>query len=357
MNPETHTDPFICSKGWSRTDPPKKILAIRLQATGDVVITLPYLQHLRRHLPATVRLDLLTRKETADIPKHLELFDRVFTIGGARNFKRQVLYTLGLLPLLRWQGYDMVLDLQNSLISRMVMRSVRPEAWTVFDKYSPRAAGDRTRLTIEAAGFRVPGPDTTFRLKDPGRGPAILKDNGWDGSSRLVILNPAAAFPTRNWPMENYATFARLWLDQFPDTQFVALGTRFIAEKTRYLRKSLGASLIDLVGNTGPYDAFAVMQQISLVVSEDSGLMHMGWVSGIPTLALFGGTRSDWARPLGPHTRLLDSSDLPCGNCMLETCPFGTVPCMIRYTPERVLGEALRLVRTGREYECANLSK
>jgi ADP-heptose:LPS heptosyltransferase len=74
-------------------------------------------------------------------------------------------------------------------------------------------------------------------------------------------------------------------------------------------------------------------------VTEDSGLMHMAWVSGTPTLALFGSSRADWSRPLG-NSRCLNSGDLECGACMEAECRFGDVRCLARYTPERIVGEA-----------------
>jgi ADP-heptose:LPS heptosyltransferase len=75
----------------------------------------------------------------------------------------------------------------------------------------------------------------------------------------------------------------------------------------------------------------------------------MAWCSGRPSVALFGSTRSDWSRPLGPHSVLLDSSDMPCGNCMAPECRFGDVRCLTRYTPDRVLGTATDLLaRLGR---------
>jgi ADP-heptose:LPS heptosyltransferase len=64
----------------------QRILAIRLQAMGDVVITLPYLQDLRNNLPATVQIDLLTRDETDPIQRILS-YSIKFSIKGKRNFK------------------------------------------------------------------------------------------------------------------------------------------------------------------------------------------------------------------------------------------------------------------------------
>jgi ADP-heptose:LPS heptosyltransferase len=73
--------------------------------------------------------------------------------------------------------------------------------------------------------------------------------------------------------------------------------------------------------------------------------MHMAWLSGIPTLALFGSTRSEWSRPLGDHTLLLDSSDLSCGGCMESTCRFGDNHCLTRYTPQQVYTHAIGLIK------------
>ena len=335
----------IPAKPWTGIIPPKRILAIRLQAMGDVVITLPYLQQLRHSLPSSVKLDLLTREETEYIPKNILLFDKVFSIRGGRNHKRQLIDTFFLLPKLWMQRYDIVIDLQNTLISKIVRKSIFPKAWSEFDKYSSMAAGERNRLTIEAVGLGQSEMNTCFRLKDPLRGLTILKNKGWNETDKLVVLNPAGFFETRNWSMQNYVRFAQSWLKHFPDTKFLILGTTFIAEKAALLKKELDDHLINMVGDTSPSEAFGIIQRATLVVSEDSGLMHMSWVSGIPTIALFGSTRSVWSRPLGTHSFFFDSSDLACGNCMSAVCRMGDTRCLTRVTPEMILEQAVALLR------------
>jgi heptosyltransferase-2 len=325
----------INSKPWKSKSHPRRILAIRLQALGDTVITLPYLQALRNSLPAGVRLDFLTRADFADIPESLVLFDNVYRVKGKRNARKRFMHACTLLPRLVTNRYDIVIDLQNNNISRLVRKCIRPKAWSEFDRFSPVAAGERTRMTIESIGLGSNAIDSRFVFKQPALVDQLLKDNGWDGRSKLVILNPAGAFITRNWSMDNYVDFARLWLDRFPDTQFIITGVSFIAFKAQYLKKELGEKLINLVGNSSQLEAFAVIQKIQFMLSEDSGLMHMSWISNIPTVALFGSMRSDWARPLNKNL-LLSSDDLPCGNCMLETCTYGDVHCLTRYTPQIV---------------------
>ena len=242
--------------------------------------------------------------------------------------------------------YDVVIDLQNNIVSEFVRRSLMPNAWSVFDRFSSIAAGESTRLTIEAIGLGKCFADNAgFKLKTKDESSAILKENGWDVKSELVILNPAGAFITRNWPIEKYIDFAKLWLERFPKTQFLIIGVNLIAGKATVLKNILGDKLIDLVNKTTPVQAFAIIQNATLVLSEDSGLMHMAWVSGIPTLAMFGSTRSDRATPLGSHTLLLHSADLVCGNCMLETCTYGDTHCLTRYTAQFVFEKAVTLIR------------
>jgi ADP-heptose:LPS heptosyltransferase len=342
----------IPCKPWTKKNRPRRILAIRLQAMGDVVITLPYLQWLRNALPSGVRLDFLTREETEDIPKSIDLFDHVYSIGGARDFRKQLQSTLWLLPQLFLQRYDVIIDLQNSILSAIVRKALLPKAWSAFDRFSPTSAGERNRLTIEAVGLGNNQMDTRLRSRQPSRAATILKGRGLNGTEELVVLNPAGAFVTRNWEMHKYVLFAQQWLQLWPETKFLVLGTSFIAEKAVFLENELGNHVCNLVGQTTASEVFSLVQRATLVLSEDSGLMHMAWVSGTPVVALFGSTRSDWARPLGPHSLLLDSSDLPCGNCMQATCRRGDVHCLSRLRPEEVFALAVSLLENLNRNRC-----
>lgn len=340
----TDTKTSIVAKPWTKSSPPKRILAIRLQALGDLVITLPYLQSLRKNSPNETRIDLLTREEVESIPRALNLFDNVYSIKGGRDLKKQLLHSFLLLPRLMFNRYDMVLDLQNNIVSKIFRKGLFPAAWSVFDRFSALPAGEWTRLAIEAAGAGSVSIEGNFSFRKDGKIHELLRKNGWDGSSGLVALNPAGAFPTRNWPTEYYIDFARRWLQRFPETMFIIIGVEKIAGKTLVMKESLGRRLIDLVGKTTEVEAFAIVQQLDLILTEDSGLMHMAWVSGIPTLALFGSTRRR-AMPLGAHSYLLDSSDLPCGNCMKEECIYGDTRCLLRYNPELVFAKAVELLK------------
>lgn len=334
----------IPAKPWNKSRLPHRILAIRMQAMGDMVITLPYLQFLRQSLPPEVQLDMLATAETADIPRNIHLFNKVFAVGGGRNVRKQLIYGTMLIPVLMRRKYELVLDLQNNRLSRIIRKALMPTAWTEFDRFSPNAAGERYRLTIEAAGLGECRAIYDLELKDNRKATQILEAHGWKQHQALVVLNPAGAFPTRNWELANYVEFARLWLQQFPGDRFLVMGTPFIEKKAAWLKEQLGGKLINITGKTTPFEAFAILQRVKLVLSEDSGLMHMSWCSGVPTIAMFGGTRSDWARPLGEQSFFLDASDLSCGGCMQAACQYGDVHCLSRYDPALVFQHALALL-------------
>ena len=330
-------------KAWRKDKAPKKILAVRLHAMGDTVITLPYLQFLAEKYP-DAQLDFLTRKETAEIPECLELFHKVYALGGGRTNKLILLHALLLLPKLLMQNYDVVLDLQKNKISRVFRMLLFPKAWSEFDRFSSQSAGERTRLTIEAAGLGSIALGGKFRLKNKNLGIDKLLAYGWNRTDDLVVINPAGFFKTRNWGIENYIEFCRMWLFQKPASCFLLLGDARIKEKARLIEDSLPGKVINLVNHTSVAEAFSILQKTKFMLTEDSGLMHMTWTSGVPTLALFGSSRSNWSAPQGPYSKCLNSSDLACGACMAAECKYGDVRCLTRYTPQTVVDEAFLLL-------------
>jgi heptosyltransferase-2 len=344
MSDEASDLPAVDCRPWRDASPPRRILAMRFQALGDTIITLPYLQSLRRRFPSA-ELHFLTRKEVGAVPAALDLFQRVIALGGGRNITLQLLWALSWVPWLRAQRYDLVLDLQNHRISRLLRRLLTPRAWSAFDRYSARSAGERNRRTIGAAVNCGVELDTSLRLS--GGGPdveALLRRNGWKDGYELVVLNPAGYSIARSWPLENYCEFARLWLTRRPRAQFVLLLLPALRHKSAVIARALGDACIDLTGQADQVQAFAILARSRLVLSEDSGLMHMAWVQGTPTLALFSTSRKVWSAPQGKWSDCLDSSDLPCGPCGLEVCRFGDNRCLTRYDARLVLDRAEKLL-------------
>ncbi|MFL5752234.1 MAG: glycosyltransferase family 9 protein [Bacteroidia bacterium] len=320
---------------------PKRILLIRLQAIGDTILMLPFAENFRRQLPEHSEIDLLTREVMDEVPNNIFLFRKVYAIKGGRSSKKQLISLLTILPLLLARRYDAVLDLQNNRISRIARKTLRPGCWSQFDTQSPIPALRRYEKAILSSGIvKEISPSYGFKLKSK----QVIDKAVIDHRGKLVLLNPAGAFETRNWPLEKYIAFSELWLKEYPDTKFLFLGLSTMKVKSAYLKEKLGGHAIDLTGRTSQLEVLEILKYVSLTVSEDSGLLHMSYLSGIPSIGMLGSTRNDWTNPQLNHTYFYHSSDLPCGNCMRETCSRGDNLCMTRIDPADVFRQAKKLI-------------
>jgi ADP-heptose:LPS heptosyltransferase len=321
------------------------VLIIRFHALGDVAVTFPASAGLRL-LNRSTEMDFLTMTPALPLVEAVQVFDRAFSLPAYSRTASWAAQAIRMAGTLHQRRYDVILDLQRNWISRTIRRLASPEAWGEFDRFALRPAADRVLETFHRTGFGGLAPSFRMPVLPRLRAAAgsLLREHGWDGESPLIILNPGGLWTTRNWPLANYVALARRWLER-EQVQFILLGTERIAGKAAALRRPLGSRVIDLVGRT-PLDlAFAVLQRGMMMISEDSGLMHMAWCSGVPVVALFGSSKHLWSAPVGPWAISMHSGDLPCGQCMKPVCAFGDVHCLTRFSPEQVYAEAQRLMR------------
>jgi len=319
---------------WSRPLPDRPtIVVIRLHAFGDTVITLPVIGGLRSRCP-TATIVVVTGDLSAELFEATPWVDQVLTTSGSGSgYAAQV---RGALAVARGLGRaDLVIDLQRSRASRMLRRLLRPTIWVAFDRFAPRHALERY---MDAVDKVVTGSTARFDppMREPydERGRQFLRSAGWNGEP-LACLNPAGCWTTKNWPLDRYVELGRALLRE-RGMRTVLLGTSAVVERAAILASNI-EGVFNLVGRTSPAEALAVTRHLSLMVSDDSGLMHMAWVCGVPTIAVFGATRPVWSAPLGPRSTLFDSRDMACGPCMSPVCSRGDFECLNRVGIERVL--------------------
>lgn len=312
-----------------------KILIIRFHAFGDLVAIFPYVNALRKAHP-DAGIDLLTAEYIMTVPENITLFDRVIGIKGGMHSKRLFLGAIQKLPMLLMQRYSTIIDLQADRKSKMVLRVLGHYKAPVFEKYGAYFAGLRYQKAIQSSGFTTTS-DFQLPLKSTQLGINKLREAGWDGKSKLIVLNPAGFYTSRNWPMSHYLSFIELLEKELKyDFNILFIGDGRIAEKAQTMTNAFPARCLNLVEKTSQMEAFAILPHIQLMLSEDSGLAHMAWVQGVKTCLMLGSTRADWTAPPYEHVINLTSSDLECGNCMEPVCKYGDVRCLTRYTPALV---------------------
>jgi ADP-heptose:LPS heptosyltransferase len=315
---------------------PSRVVIVRLQAFGDAAAALPLIAALEDRFPEC-RLDVVTGPAAAALFEARTDVDRVYRLDQRSSLAAKLLDGAPLAAALSRPRADAILDLQRSRLTRVLTRLARPRGWVAFDRFAPESALARYRAAAEWVGLGPLEPVFAARIAAGAREPAraLLDAAGRDPARPLVCLNPAGGWITKQWPLGRFAELGRALVREH-GVELVLLGSGAILPRLKELATMLDGAVLDLTGRTAPDTAMAVLASCALVVSEDSGLMHLASAQGVPTIALFGASRSAWSRPTGPRSTGFYSEDLPCGACLQPVCARGDLLCLDRVSVEAV---------------------
>jgi ADP-heptose:LPS heptosyltransferase len=322
---------------------PQRLVVVRFHAFGDTAITFPLLAALRRRYPG-VQLDVVTDIRSEALFRAHRDVDGVFAFDARRGRLGKAMALLFVALSLRRRKVPVVLDLQRNRWSALLIRLLSPGAWIGFDRHAPRTALSRYLEAAEGLGLGSLSPVFAPHAKGPLVEAARkrLLSEGWDGEAPLVCLNPAGGWETKQWAIEKYVELGRRLHAE--GCRLVTLAAPPVPPRFAALKDGLGSRLLDLAGTTAQGEALGLAGHFSLVVSDDSGLMHLAWTQGVPTLALFGASRSAWSRPEGPASDGFYSEDLECGACMRPECARKDVLCLARVSVDDVIARARALL-------------
>jgi heptosyltransferase-2 len=195
------------------------------------------------------------------------------------------------------------------------------------------------RAMLAGVGLQVSAsPDASLRCPDAWseRAAQLM------GDGRFVGVNPGAAYGSaKQWiPARYAAAAARIARER--GARVVLLGGPAERPLADAIAGALPAPPLDLCGRTSLPELVGVLARLDLLLTNDSGPMHLASALGTPLVAVFGPT--DWREtaPAGPGASRLVREDVECAPCMLRECPIDH-RCMARVGVDRVVLEARRL--------------
>jgi lipopolysaccharide heptosyltransferase I len=288
-----------------------RILIVKTSSLGDLFHALPTVHLLKDAFGAEI--DWVVNAEYVklvecftDVRKAIP-FPRRSLLANAGAFRRE----------LRRESYDLVVDLQgllkSALICRMARRSrdarilgpsFQREGAKLFysavagEKNKNRHAVEENLDVLkwlekpeEPVKFPVQFPEVDFPFFDEGP---------------VVVFAPCSRHEAKNWPTDRFAE-----LGQKLNAHIVIVGTSEDALACKSIERALPRGRItNLCGKTSLLELGGVLQKSDLVITVDSGPMHMASASGTPCLAIFGPTDPVRVGPYGPQHRILREADV-----------------------------------------------
>jgi len=326
-----------------------KILVVGPSWVGDTVLAQPLFKLLHaRH--AGLALDVLAPRWTFSLiermPEVRRAIENPFAHGELKLGARRRLGRA-----LRAEGYDQAIVLPNTFKSALVpfFAGIRTRTgyigelrhWILNDvrrmdpERLPQMAQRYAALGLpRGEAPRLPLPALALRVDDAVRRAALAR-LGLDRGRPAAALCPGAEYgPAKRWPARYFAELAQglaaqgcaVWL----------IGSRNDREAAAEIERQSVGVCRNLCGETTLAEAIDLLASAALVVSNDSGLMHVAAALGKPLIALYGSSSPAYTPPLSANARIL-KLDLPCSPCFKRECPLGHFNCMMQLTPDRVL--------------------
>jgi len=158
-----------------------------------------------------------------------------------------------------------------------------------------------------------------------------------------IILNPGARWANKRWPAENFRELIEILSKRYPETQLVLLGGKSDYATAAAILIGNGSTL-DLTGRTNLWEMIEIIRGAKLMVTNDTGPMHIGAALGTPLVPIFGPTEPARTGPYGQVERSLQGK-LSCIPCMKSYCTYSVpLECMNMIRPERVASVVSEMV-------------
>ncbi|GHA03340.1 lipopolysaccharide heptosyltransferase II [Arenicella chitinivorans] len=329
----------------------KKYLIIGPAWVGDMVMAQSLFIDIKSREP-DAQIDVLAPAWTAAMTDRMPQVGELIA-GNFNHGKLSLGERIRLGKSLRDRGYSNAIVLPNSLKSALVPAVARipqrtgwlgEQRWGLLNDIR-RLDKQRWPMTVQrfialgeskAAPVRaidkVPPP---LLEVDANAVLTVLQANQLDTEKPILVLCPGAEFgPSKQWPAAHYAAVAKAYLQL--DWQVWLMGSDKDVLVCDEINGASGGQCHVLAGKTSLPEAVDLMSLASLVVSNDSGLMHIAAALQKPLVAVYGSTDPGHTPPLS-HNHAIARLGLDCSPCFKRECPLEHLNCLTQLSPQRVI--------------------
>ena len=325
----------------------QRLLVVKTSSIGDVIHALPIVQAIKDAAPH-LTLGWVVRRRCADILRGKPSIDHLYVMPDRPSLRE----LLNLRRELRLGHYDMALDMQGLALSGLVTylsgapirlgwdRNREMNALFLTHPIVPGKSKSSHEVDLlygfaDALGVHAEHPEFTPQPYLASEGAAQAGEWLASLSRPRIALNVGASRAYKRWPLENWTQTAQCLTQSGRSIVFV--GDKTDAESVAQITPHLTGGFVNLAGETTLRELASVLAACDLLVSGDSGPMHLAVAVGTPVIAIFGATNPARHGPYGARNTVLHS---PAPGAMTpgkRPTEAEGAACMARITPQDVM--------------------
>lgn len=328
----------------------KKILIFNVNWLGDIIFSSPFIRAVRETFPDSYIACAIPPRckdilETNPRINELIIFDES---GPEKTFLGKIKFAFKL----RKENFDIAFLLHRSLTRALITFIAGIRVRVGYDtkrrgflltKRLGSPAKDTHRVEYflnlaKAIGADTSKKDYEFFITEPDRkkSESILESRGVSNNNRIVVLNPGGNWDPKRWPVSRFAELGDRLIERY-GVKILITG----AEKDKALADKISKVMknkpISICGQTTIRELASILERSELVISGDSGPMHIAISVGTDVVALFGPTFTDITGPYGKGNYIVIQKDVGCSiPCYDFTCKDNR--CMKAISVDDVIG-------------------
>ena len=339
----------------------KKILVIRLDRIGDVVLSTPVIKALRDAMPDS-HIAFMVRPYARDIVEGNPYLSEVIVYDKSGP-EKSIAGNLKFIKNLRKNNFDLALILHPTVRTHLVAFLAGIPERVGYDKKRaflltkriPHAKqlGLKHELDYNLDLLRYIGIEAKDRVlhmpvnkESEARIEALFEKNGINKNDFVITVNPGASCVSKRWRAENFAKAADLLSEKF-GAKVAVISGRTDKAFGDAVASSVKRGALNLSGQTSVADIASVLRRSRLFISNDSGPVHIACAVGTPVVVIFGrGDRGLSPRRWGPTgaKSVVLHKDVGCDPCLAHNCKLG-FRCLEAVTVDEVVAAAEKALR------------
>jgi len=334
----------------------QKILIIRLSSIGDIVLSTPLIRVLRNKFPNS-QIDFIIKKEFSELLKYNPNLTNLIEFNTENGFKELLRLKSQILK----ENYDLIIDIHNNLRSIFLRMFTGAHVVRINKRVFKRFLLVKFKINLYKNAIHVVDRYietlSNFSIKNDNQGLEIFVPEdtieiaknkiNFSDKNLYIAIAPSAKHETKRWLPERFAQLGDKLAEKFK-AKIILLGGKEDEDRCRFVEEMMVSKPINLCGKTTLLESAAVLSMCKLLVTNDSGLMHIGSAMKTKIVAIFGSTVKEFGFfPYGVENIVIEKN-IPCRPCShigRNKCPEGHFKCMRDIQVEDVFNACAILLR------------